>query len=80
MINELVETLTNNNVVYVADIANLTAEANNALRRNCHKNNVSLRVVKNTLLEKAIEKVEGKDFSELKGILEWWDLKDIENV
>jgi large subunit ribosomal protein L10 len=69
MINELVETLTNNNVVYVADIANLTAEANNALRRNCHKNNVSLRVVKNTLLEKAIEKVEGKDFSELKGIL-----------
>lgn len=69
MIDELVETLANNNVVYVADIADLTAEANNALRRSCHKNNISLRVVKNSLLEKAIERVEGKDFSELKEVL-----------
>ena len=69
MIVELTETLSSSNVVYLTDTAGITVETANDLRRTCFKNNVSLRVVKNTLLRKAMEKVEGKDFSELYELL-----------
>jgi large subunit ribosomal protein L10 len=65
MINQLVEELSSANVVYLADAAGLNAEKTSDLRRKCFNQNISLKVVKNTLLEKAMEKVEGKDFSEL---------------
>jgi large subunit ribosomal protein L10 len=69
LIDELVEKLTSTNVVYVADTADLNAEETSRLRRECFKQNISLEVVKNTLLKKAMEQVEGKDFSELYKIL-----------
>ena len=65
MIVELTGVLNESNVVYIADTAGLTAEGASDLRRTCFKNNVSLRVVKNTLLKKAMENAEGKDFSEM---------------
>ena len=68
-IDELVDDLSNNNVIYLADTAELTVEVINNLRRRAFNANVSLRVVKNTLLSKAMDKVEGKDFSDLKGTL-----------
>ncbi len=68
-INNLVETLASTNVVYVADTANLNAEETGKLRRECFRQNISLEVVKNTLLKKAMERVEGKDFSELYSVL-----------
>jgi len=68
-IEELTATLSTSNVVYLTDTSGITVEQANNLRRNCFKNNVSLQVVKNTLLKKAIEKVEGKDFSELLPLL-----------
>ena len=68
-IDELTAQLTDANVIYLTDTAELTVEVINNLRRRAFKANVSLRVVKNTLLEKAMEKVEGKDFGDLKGTL-----------
>ena len=41
----------------------------NDLRARCFKNNVSLRVIKNTLLAKAIERIEDRDLSELIQVL-----------
>ena len=70
--NQLIETLdgmlNDNKNFCLADISGLTAEENSALRRLCFKRNVSLQVVKNTLLKKAFEK-NGTDFSELYDVL-----------
>lgn len=49
---------------YLTNTANLTVETTNELRRTCFKNDIKLKVVKNTLLHKAMEG-SGKDFSEL---------------
>ncbi|MCC5923931.1 MAG: 50S ribosomal protein L10 [Crocinitomicaceae bacterium] len=56
-------------IFYLADTSDLTVETVNALRRQCFKNNIRLKVVKNTLLEKAMERIEGVDYGELKGVL-----------
>ena len=64
-IAELVEMLNNTNIFYFADTAALNAEATSNLRRECFKNNVSMRVVKNTLLKKALERIEGKEIAPL---------------
>lgn len=70
--NELIEILdgmlNENNNFYLADISGLSAEENSALRRVCFKRNISLQVVKNTLLKKAFEK-NTTDFSELYDVL-----------
>lgn len=68
-IDELTVQLTEANIIYLADTAELTVEVINNLRRRAFNSNVSLRVVKNTLLEKAMERVEGKDFGDLKDTL-----------
>lgn len=65
-VDDLAVQLADNNVIYLADTAELTVETINSLRRKAFNANVSMRVVKNTLLEKAMDKVEAKDFSELK--------------
>ena len=46
---------------YITDIASLNAEQTAALRRKCFESDVKLVVVKNTLLGKALEKVEKAD-------------------
>ena len=46
---------------YIADIESLNAEQTAALRRKCFESDVKLVVVKNTLLGKALEKVEKAD-------------------
>lgn len=68
MIDSLVEKLNNNSNFYLTDISGLTVEKTNALRRKCFENQISLHVVKNTLLQKAMEKTD-KDYSELYPIL-----------
>jgi len=68
-IDELVEQLKGNNVIYLADTAELTVEVINNFRRRAFNAKISLRVVKNTLLAKAMEKVEDKDFGNLKDTL-----------
>jgi large subunit ribosomal protein L10 len=69
LIDDLAASLTANDVIYLADTSELDAEATSNLRRTCFKHNIKLNVVKNTLLKKAFEKVEGKDFSELNEVL-----------
>ena len=64
-IQELAEELKSANIFYLADTSELDAETTSNLRRKCFGSNVQLKVVKNTLLEKAMEKVEGQDFSEM---------------
>ena len=56
-------------VFYIADTAELTVDTINAIRRRCFQTNIRLRVVKNALLEKAMDRVEGKDFGGLKETL-----------
>jgi len=68
-IDDLTVQLTESNIIYLADTAELTVEVINNLRRRAFNSNVTVRVVKNTLLEKAMERVEGKDFGDLKGTL-----------
>ena len=68
MIEALDGMLNDNNNFYLADISGLTAEENSALRRLCFKRDVSLQVVKNTLLKKALEK-NSANFSELYDVL-----------
>ncbi len=65
MIDDLSAVLAESNIVYLADIAGLDAANTTELRRACFKSDVSLRVVKNTLLKKAMERSEDKDFSGL---------------
>lgn len=64
-IAELVEILSNSSVFYLTNTESLNAEATSALRRECFKNGIKMRVVKNSLLQKALEKIEGKDYSPL---------------
>ena len=70
--NQLIETLDSmlveNKNFYLADISGLTAEQSSSLRRLCFKRNVSLQVVKNTLIKKAFEK-NSTDFTELYDVL-----------
>lgn len=68
-IEELTADLAANNVIYLTDTAELTVEVINGLRRKAFNANVSMRVVKNTLLAKAMDQVEGKEFGELKDTL-----------
>ncbi|MBB78312.1 MAG: 50S ribosomal protein L10 [Crocinitomicaceae bacterium] len=68
-IDDLTADLSANNVIYLTDTADLTVEVVNGLRRKAFNANVSMRVVKNTLLLKAMDRVESKDFAELKNVL-----------
>jgi large subunit ribosomal protein L10 len=65
LIDDLVTTLSSTGTVYLTDTSELNAAVTSDLRRTCFKKNVKLTVVKNTLLKKAFERVEGKDFSEV---------------
>lgn len=53
---------------YFTDIATLNAAKTSELRRECAKQEIKLLVVKNTLLQKALESLDG-DFSELNAAL-----------
>lgn len=65
VIDTLVEKLANTGHFYLTDISSLTVEKTNKLRRMCFDKQISLHVVKNTLLQKAMEKSEGKDYKDL---------------
>ena len=64
VIDNLTSQLTDSSAIYLADISGLDALSTTNLRRACFKADVKLAVVKNTLLSKAMEKVD-KDFGEL---------------
>jgi large subunit ribosomal protein L10 len=68
VIENLTGILAENSIIYLADISGLNALETSNLRRACFKANINLSVVKNTLLEKAMEKSD-KDFGELPNTL-----------
>lgn len=55
IIEDLVAKLNANNKIYLADCSSLTVEKVNQFRRSCFQKNVSVTVVKNSLLKKALE-------------------------
>lgn len=70
IIEDLTAALKKSGIVYLANPEGMTVETANILRRKCFEKKITFRVVKNTLLRKAMEASE-KDFSplfdELKG-------------
>ncbi len=54
-IEDLTAKLAESNIFYIADTSGLNAETTSNLRRACFKAGIKLEVVKNTLLEKAME-------------------------
>ena len=64
-IQEIKDLLQGAKVVYVADLDGLNAAKSSDFRRQAFKNNIKVKVVKNTLLQKAMEQIDGVDFSEM---------------
>ncbi|MGB0916719.1 MAG: 50S ribosomal protein L10 [Flavobacteriales bacterium] len=67
-IDALVADLDSNDNFYLADISTLNAEDTYKLRAAAHKRSIGLKVVKNTLLRKALERAEG-EYEELYDVL-----------
>jgi len=65
VIDELVEKLNANDKIYLADCSTLTVEKVNAFRRQCFDKKISVTVIKNTLLKKAIERANDSKLAEL---------------
>ncbi len=68
VIEELTAQLADNANIYLTDISGLNAGTTSDLRRACFKSDIQLAVVKNTLLEKAME-ASDRDFGDLPSIL-----------
>jgi len=68
VIEQIATTVEKYSNFYLTDIATLNAARTNNLRRECNKQDIKLLVVKNTLLRKALEKIQG-DFSALNSTL-----------
>ena len=64
LIDSLVETLKNYSHFYLVDMTGLDSSTTSALRRKCFGSEVKLQMVKNTLFEKALERLDN-DFSPL---------------
>ena len=64
IIAQIAETIKQYNGFYLVETAGLDAEKTSALRRACFDADIKLLVVKNTLLHKALETLEG-DYTEL---------------
>ena len=68
LIDNLTARISERGAVYVADISTLNAIQTADLRSKCFKSEVSLSVVKNTLLVRAMDQSE-RDFGELPAVL-----------
>lgn len=68
VIASIAETIKSYAGFYLVETAGMDAEKTSALRRECFNSDIKLLVVKNTLLHKALESLDG-DFSELYPVL-----------
>ncbi len=69
IIDELTEKFANNPHFYITDASGFTVAEVNTFRRMCYKSGIEYGVYKNTLIRKALERVEGTDFSPLFDVL-----------
>ena len=65
IIEELSEKFANNAHFYITDATGFTVAQVNNFRRLCFKSGIEYKVYKNTLIQKALEKQEGTDYSPL---------------
>jgi large subunit ribosomal protein L10 len=70
VIDNLAQTISESKHFYLADISELNAEDTSNLRRKCFEKDIKLVVVKNTLLKKALEKLDG-EYNELYEVLKY---------
>jgi len=64
IIESLVETLSQYNSFYITDISALPSAKTSKLRRLCFNKQVQLKVAKNSLIQKALDRIEG-DYSQM---------------
>ncbi|MEG1555968.1 MAG: 50S ribosomal protein L10 [Bacteroidales bacterium] len=64
IIDEIAKDLAEYSNVYVTDISGFTVETVNQLRKICYRRDIKLKVVKNTLLKRAMDQAEF-DYSEI---------------
>lgn len=69
IIEELKEKFSNNDHFYITDASGFTVEQVNNFRRLCFKTGVEYGVYKNTLIRKALEQLEGTDYSPMFKVL-----------
>ncbi len=69
IIGELSQKFAENAHFYVTDASGFTVEQINNFRRMCFKSGVEYRVYKNTLIQKALERQEGVDYSPIFNVL-----------
>jgi len=62
IVDSIVENLKKYNCFYITDASSMTVEKTNQLRRVCFNQNVKMNVAKNTLIRKALERLDG-DYS-----------------
>lgn len=67
VISELADKFTSVDFFYVTDSSGMTVAQVNAFRRLCFQKGVEYKVVKNTLIEKALEKANKGDYTEFYG-------------
>lgn len=65
VIQDIKDLLQDAKIVYLASLEGMNASATSNFRRQAFKGNIKMKVVKNTLLRKAMESVEGVDYSEV---------------
>lgn len=68
IVQALVEQIKSSGNFYITDTADLTVEKVNNIRRKCFENGIGMRVVKNTLIKKALLEL-GIESEELFGVL-----------
>jgi large subunit ribosomal protein L10 len=69
IIESLKETIDQYNHFYITDTSGLNAAQTFALRKECYKRKIKMLVVKNTLLQKALESYKTTDYTEIIGTL-----------
>lgn len=69
IIGELTQKFADNAHFYVTDASGFTVEQINNFRRMCFKSGIEYRVYKNTLIQKALERQEGVDYSPIFDVL-----------
>lgn len=69
IIEELTQKFADNENFYVTDASGFTVEQINNFRRLCFKSGVEYRVYKNTLIQKALERQKGVDYSPIFNVL-----------
>ena len=68
IVDQIASTIKEYENFYLTDITSLNAEKTSTLRRECYKEDIKLMVVKNTLLQKAFDRLD-ENYSELEPIL-----------